>query len=321
MKKIDMENWERRELYEFFSGMSYPFYSVTFQVDVTELYQYVKREELSFYYALVWLCTKAFNRVENFRYTIREKEVWLLDKRMSSFTDLKKGATQFHIVTMPCGEDLPAFCHEAKAKSAAQTSFVDATSETDELIYFSCLPWIELTGLTNERDFDPDDSVPRIAWGKYTEEQGRKKLGISLELNHRFTDGYHVGQFYKELMEGINRLNAEKTAETDAVVRNSQDAKELEKQFQQDMISIYTRAKKECGYTANRFLQMVTERGGVAAAKALISKPGGTDGFAVLWERRRLDLSVEAYVLKPEYQMLFTDDERKMCRERLKQFE
>ena len=67
MKKIDMKSWERRELYEFFSGMSWPFYSVTFQVDVTEVYQYAKREGLSFYYALVWLCTKACNQVENFR--------------------------------------------------------------------------------------------------------------------------------------------------------------------------------------------------------------------------------------------------------------
>ena len=30
MKKIDYENWERRELFEFFSNVSQPFYSVTF---------------------------------------------------------------------------------------------------------------------------------------------------------------------------------------------------------------------------------------------------------------------------------------------------
>lgn len=213
MKKIDTERWERRELYDFFSGMSQPFYSVTFQVDVTELYQYVKQKGLSFYYALVWLCTKATNRVENFRYTVREKDVWLLDERFPSFTDLKKGAAQFHIVTMSCGEDLQEFCRAAKEKSAAQTSFVDTSSETDELIYFSCLPWIELTGLTNERDFDPDDNVPRIAWGKYTEVQGRKKLGMSLEVNHRFVDGYHVGRFYEELAGEIAHLNPKKTEE------------------------------------------------------------------------------------------------------------
>lgn len=94
----------------------------------------------------------------------------------------------------------------------------------------------------------------------------------------------------------------------------------LEKQFEQDMIDIYTTAKKECGYNASRFLQMLGAKGGLAAAKQLISKPGGTDGFTTLWEHGRLDLSVEAHALKPEYAELFTDEERKMCRERLAQF-
>lgn len=94
----------------------------------------------------------------------------------------------------------------------------------------------------------------------------------------------------------------------------------LEKRFEQEMIDIYMTAKKECGYNASRFLQMLGAKGGLAAAKQLISKPGGTDGFTTLWEHGRSDLSVEAHVLKAEYAELFTDEERRMCRERLEQF-
>ena len=93
----------------------------------------------------------------------------------------------------------------------------------------------------------------------------------------------------------------------------------LEKRFEQEMIDIYMTAKKECGYNASRFLQMLGAKGGLAAAKQLISKPGGTDGFTTLWEHGRLDLSVEAHVLKAEYAELFTDEERRMCLERLEQ--
>lgn len=53
----------------------------------------------------------------------------------------------------------------------------------------------------------------------------------------------------------------------------------LEKQFEQEMINIYTTAKKECGYNASRFLQLVSTKGGLAAAKQLIGKSGGTEGF------------------------------------------
>ena len=95
---------------------------------------------------------------------------------------------------------------------------------------------------------------------------------------------------------------------------------DTERKFNIAMREIYEIAKKECGYNAVRFMQLVAEKGGVAAAKQLISKSGGTDGFATLWEHGRLDLSVEAHVLKDEYRELFTNDEREMCRNRLLEF-
>lgn len=95
---------------------------------------------------------------------------------------------------------------------------------------------------------------------------------------------------------------------------------DLEKQFDREMQDVYTSAKQECGYNATRFLQMLSKNGGVQTAKQLIKKEGGTYGFSVLWEKHRLDLSVEARVLKPEYHDLFSDDERAICKERLEKF-
>ena len=206
MRKVDIDSWNRKELFEFFSKMSHPFYSVTFKVDVTKLYEYVKCRGLSFYYALVYLCTEAINDTEAFLYVLREGEVYRIDRREPSFTDLKPGAEQFHIVTMSAENTLEDFCHTAKKKSSEQEGFIAEEEETDELIYFSCLPWVELTALTNERDFCVDDSIPRIAWGKYRDENGRKTLQMSVELNHRFADGVHVGRFYEALCERIEKL-------------------------------------------------------------------------------------------------------------------
>jgi len=96
--------------------------------------------------------------------------------------------------------------------------------------------------------------------------------------------------------------------------------KEIEKRFNNDMVNIYNTAKRESGYNANRFIKLVSEKGGVEAAKQLISKEGGTYGFEVLWENNRLDLSVEAHVIKEEYKDLFTEEERQLCIDRLKKF-
>lgn len=94
-RKIDMGSWSRREIYSFFSGVSNPFYAVTFRQDVTKLHEYAKRNGLSFYYSLIWLCTQAINETDAFRYTIRGGEVYRLDGRAPSFTDMKKGGDCF----------------------------------------------------------------------------------------------------------------------------------------------------------------------------------------------------------------------------------
>ena len=94
---------------------------------------------------------------------------------------------------------------------------------------------------------------------------------------------------------------------------------ETERKFNNAMKYIYETAKRDCGYNATRFMQLVAEKGGIATAKQLISKSEGS-GLGTLWEYGRLDLSVEACVLKEEYKELFTDEERKICSERLRKY-
>lgn len=95
---------------------------------------------------------------------------------------------------------------------------------------------------------------------------------------------------------------------------NSMDG---EASFHEAMLEIYGRAKTECKYNANRFLQMVVERGGLQTARYLLHAPGLSDGFTALWQCNRLDLTVEAYVLKQEWRGLFTEEEIKIAAKRL----
>lgn len=68
MREVDLTTWQRRERYEFFKGLSWPFWSVSFPVDVTGLHRWSHDQGHSFYYALVYLCTKALEDVEAFHY-------------------------------------------------------------------------------------------------------------------------------------------------------------------------------------------------------------------------------------------------------------
>jgi hypothetical protein len=85
-------------------------------------------------------------------------------------------------------------------------------------------------------------------------------------------------------------------------------------------VAIYETAKQELGYNATRFLQMVSEQGGLATARRLLWSDQPSDGFTTLWLHRRLDLTVEAHVLMPEYQTLFTDTDRQQATDRLEAY-
>ena len=210
MKAIDMKTWNRREIYEFFLPLSNPFHTITFPVDVTNLYNYKKARGISFYYALCHLCAQAVNSIENFRYTSRGGQVFLLDARIPSFTDMRPGSDLFYYVTPPFCADLDDYCKSAESYSAAQTTFIEASLETDALIYFTCLPELYMTALTLPHNFsDPgelENNIPRISWGKYVEINGRRTLNLTVECNHRFIDGIHVSRFAAELQRRIDAL-------------------------------------------------------------------------------------------------------------------
>src|SRR3954451_24040180 len=92
----------------------------------------------------------------------------------------------------------------------------------------------------------------------------------------------------------------------------------LSKQFDAVMFDIYRRAKSEAGYSATIFLGMLNSKGGLSTAKYLINSPKPSDGYTNLYERGRLDLTVEAVVVEnAKWHVLFTNDELSTARRRL----
>ena len=95
---------------------------------------------------------------------------------------------------------------------------------------------------------------------------------------------------------------------------------DIEKEFDIAMMDIYHRAKYEARYNATRYLQMLQEHGGLGTAKILLHTPHVSDGYTALWERGRLDLTVEALILKKKWHSLFSEEERQIAKKRLKEY-
>ena len=95
----------------------------------------------------------------------------------------------------------------------------------------------------------------------------------------------------------------------------------LEQQFDAAMMDLYVRAHDEVNYHATRYHRMLTEHGGLGAARILLDADGVSDGYTALWELQRLDLTVEALIVDhPEFHPLFTNGELDRARGRLQDY-
>lgn len=93
--------------------------------------------------------------------------------------------------------------------------------------------------------------------------------------------------------------------------------KTLKEQFDDEMESVYRDVLEEIKYNAKLFRAMTLSDGGVNTANRLLRAPRVQSGFVALYEANRLDISMEARILKPKYASLFETEELNEARTRL----
>lgn len=111
------------------------------------------------------------------------------------------------------------------------------------------------------------------------------------------------------------------TSELSAVDLDRQpDRASLERAFAMSMKAIYQRADRELNYRPTYFLQMLSDHGPLETARRLTMDETPSDGFTRLWQAKRLDLTVEAHVVKSEFHSLFEPDVVRAAGTRLRQY-
>ncbi|MBF9315828.1 MULTISPECIES: GmrSD restriction endonuclease domain-containing protein [Mycobacteroides] len=150
-------------------------------------------------------------------------------------------------------------------------------------------------------ELDPDDAdLPRL-------EELKMRVFTSVDALLRFVEN-----------EGVIASGEPDT--TAAEVASDSPLSDIEAEFSQRMKAVYDRGLSEAGYKASYFLSMLSQHGPQETAHKLLASRPISDGFRELWERERLDLTVEALVVEPKFSELFSENEIAVARRRLDQF-
>ena len=205
MNYLDIENWVRKEHYYFFKQMDYPHFNVCANIDISNLLAYVKRNNYSFYHTFIYLASRVANSIPEFRYRMQGDKIAVYESVHPSFTVLK-GTDAFRYCTVRYESDIFKFYHlvEKRLEDLNRKQDLDDAAGRDDLLYMTSIPWVSFTSITHPVHMHPADSIPRISWGKYFDDNGMIKMPLSVQANHAIMDGYHIGRYFNELQELIH---------------------------------------------------------------------------------------------------------------------
>ncbi|KFC18207.1 chloramphenicol O-acetyltransferase type A [Epilithonimonas lactis] len=205
MRKITLEDWVRKEHFNFFSQFEEPFFGLTFTIDCTIAYDRAKNTGSSFFLSYLYRALKAANQIENFRYRIIDREVYLFNVINATPTVGRPDGT-FGFSYVDYYEDENKFVTKAKEviEVVKQSTGLKPASSGQNVIHFSAIPWVDFTSLSHARNYKFEDSCPKISFGKVTENDGRRTMPVSVHVHHGLADGFHVGIFadkFQQLMD------------------------------------------------------------------------------------------------------------------------
>lgn len=197
---LDLSRWPRRAHFDFFRRYEQPYWNLTAPVDVTALFERCRAPGgPSFFLASFYLSLAAANDVEALRCRLRGEGVVVHDVVHGGSTVLLADEifafAYFDFVT-PFARFLPgAEVELARVKSG--TTGLKPRPERDDLLHYSVLPWVSFTSFAHARRTNPEDSVPKVVFGKHYDSAGRRLMPVSLEVHHALVDGVHVGRFFE----------------------------------------------------------------------------------------------------------------------------
>ena len=204
IRLIDLENWERREYYEHFIKDVVCSYSVTVNIDITNLKGY------SLYPAMIWLLTKTVNDMPEFRTCLTENGPGIYDDMHPMYTVFNKEKKNFSGIWSYFSEDYSEFLENYQAdvqKYSSSTRYAPKEGTPANSFNISMVPWLEFTSMNFNVYDEGKFLLPIFTMGKFFERDGKRYLPLAIQVHHAVCDGYHIGLFVEKLNEYIGRFS------------------------------------------------------------------------------------------------------------------
>ncbi len=166
---INMDTWNRKECFNHFFNNAKCTYSITVNIDITNLYNYIKTNNLRFYPTFTWVVSRVINNHQEFKMAVdKEGRLGFFDEIGPSYSVLNDKTkvmsdlyTSFNNVFLKFYKEMENALNGYKKDTNFTTNF------QKNFFIVSCLPWFNYTSFNVNNEGSSPFLFPMITWGKF----------------------------------------------------------------------------------------------------------------------------------------------------------
>lgn len=203
--QIDIEKWNRKEYYIHYMNELCCTYSLTVNIDITNLKTAVRQMNKKIYPVQIYMIASIVNQYKEFRMDINSYgELGYWDEVNPSYTVFNKDNETFSSIWTDYSRVFSQFYDSciADMDNYSQSTFLKPKqNEPPNSFTISSLPWVNFTGF-NVNVFNEGRYLPPIfTIGKFIETENSVLMPLSIQVHHAVCDGFHIGRFAQSLQD------------------------------------------------------------------------------------------------------------------------
>ncbi|MGN0765766.1 MAG: CatA-like O-acetyltransferase [Christensenellales bacterium] len=211
MRVIDLETWERKSHYKWFSSFADPSIAFDVKMDVTLLREYCKLNGLSSYAIIMYIICECINDNRACRLRILDDQIVEIDKANVAYTIMTTDSCFVN-----CRANLQnGYEHYLQQVKQNQQKYNNSSYVQEEYndtkviddIYCSCVPWLNFASVKQPiPDKLPESNcIPRACWGKYyTTQEERVCMTLNITANHALVDGLDLANVFNDIQRAFD---------------------------------------------------------------------------------------------------------------------
>lgn len=214
MKVIDLETWERKSHYEWFSSFANPSISFDVKMNITKVLSFCKEKNMSSFAVIMYVICDCINKNKAMRLRILDNQVVEIEKANVAYTimvndacfvncraDMKNGFAAYL-------KDIENNKNKYNNSNHIQEEY-NSTAIIDD-IYCSCTPWLNFISVKQPiPDKVPENkAIPRVCWGKYYNEGDSVFMTLNITANHALADGLDISNVFNNIQNAFDNIDA-----------------------------------------------------------------------------------------------------------------